>query len=157
MRNKNKAFTLIELMVAMAIIGVLIGLTVFGIGVAQQGQRDTDRKNKLNEINLLVTKYMETTKATPASTYIVTSASTIHVGASTCPGSGTCYAVPVSGSNSPGTSTSTTATQWQRQAALGATAVSTVACKSGQTGYVISVGLEGTTNYNLGSCEPATP
>jgi prepilin-type N-terminal cleavage/methylation domain-containing protein len=42
--NKKGAFTLVELMVAMAIIAVLIGLAAFGITTLQRLSRDNQRR-----------------------------------------------------------------------------------------------------------------
>lgn len=67
MVRKQKAFTLVELLVAMAIIGVLLGLAIFGINSALQAQRDTERKTALQDISLGIQKYNETYGAYPAS------------------------------------------------------------------------------------------
>jgi len=42
---------MIELLVAMAIIGILIALALYGISIAQRNSRDTDRKTMLGYIN----------------------------------------------------------------------------------------------------------
>lgn len=47
----KKGFTLLELIVAMAIIAVLMGLSLFGIQSVQRSQRDTERRAALSNIN----------------------------------------------------------------------------------------------------------
>lgn len=49
-----KSFTLVELLVAMAVIAILVGLSVFGISVVQANARDTARRNKLKEIEIVL-------------------------------------------------------------------------------------------------------
>ncbi len=49
MHNK-KAFTIVELLVVMAVIGVLLSLAVFGIQALQKNQRETQRLNDLRNI-----------------------------------------------------------------------------------------------------------
>lgn len=51
MRKNLKGFTLVELLVAMAIIGIILGLALFGIAAAQRNARDTARKAALQDIN----------------------------------------------------------------------------------------------------------
>ncbi len=46
----RKGFTLIELLVVLSILGILIGLTLFGIGGARESSRDAKRKADLQEI-----------------------------------------------------------------------------------------------------------
>lgn len=46
----NKGFTLIELLVVISIIGVLIGLSVFGLQGARKASRDAKRKSDLEQI-----------------------------------------------------------------------------------------------------------
>lgn len=48
----KKAFTLVELLVAMAIIAILLGLAVFGITIVQQNARDTQRRSKVNDVEI---------------------------------------------------------------------------------------------------------
>lgn len=52
--NKKTAFSLIELLVSMAIIGVLLGLVGFGIATAQQNARDSQRRQTLSDIAIAV-------------------------------------------------------------------------------------------------------
>ncbi len=56
MRNK-KGFTIIELLVAMAIIGLLIGLTIFGVTRAFRTSRDTKRQNLARELQTAIVAY----------------------------------------------------------------------------------------------------
>lgn len=48
--NKAKGFTLIELLVVISIIGILIGLSIFGLQGARQAARDGKRKADLELI-----------------------------------------------------------------------------------------------------------
>jgi len=51
MKNK-KGFTLLELLVAMAIIAVLLALAIFGILQVQKNSRETQRRKALEDINI---------------------------------------------------------------------------------------------------------
>lgn len=55
MRNK-KGFSLVELLVAMAIIAVLISIAAYGIGILQRNQRNTMRRKEVDNIRLVVTE-----------------------------------------------------------------------------------------------------
>lgn len=55
-----KGFTLLELIVAMAIIAILIGLSVVGINTVQRSTRDTERLSAFNTINLEIEQYKGT-------------------------------------------------------------------------------------------------
>lgn len=48
----KKGFTLLELLVAMAIIAVLLALAIFGILQVQKNSRETQRRKALEDINL---------------------------------------------------------------------------------------------------------
>lgn len=89
MRKQNKAFTLVELLVAMAIIGVLLGLAIFGLSTAQRAQRDTERKTALQDLNMGVQVFYETynrypSVATIAETQITLSNPVCSSGANGC-------------------------------------------------------------------------
>lgn len=43
--KSKKGFTMVELLVAMAIIGLLIATAIWGIGIAQQSARNTQRRS----------------------------------------------------------------------------------------------------------------
>ncbi len=65
-KSKFKGFTLLELIVAMAIIAVLIGLSLLGIQTVQRSSRDTERRTTLEAINLELTDYYGNKNAYPA-------------------------------------------------------------------------------------------
>lgn len=49
---KKKGFTLLELIIGMAIVAVLATLGIAGISVVQRSTRDTERRKTLEQINL---------------------------------------------------------------------------------------------------------
>ena len=55
MQGNKKAFTLVELLVAMAIIAILLGLSVVGITIVQQNARDTQRRAKVSDMEIAIT------------------------------------------------------------------------------------------------------
>ncbi|BCX13859.1 MAG: hypothetical protein KatS3mg085_391 [Candidatus Dojkabacteria bacterium] len=65
MKNK-KAFTLLELMVAMGIIAILAAISVVGISVVQRSLRNTERRKVLENINLSIAEYFGTYGEYPA-------------------------------------------------------------------------------------------
>lgn len=52
--KKQQGFTLVELLVVMAIIGLLIGLALAGLNVARMNQRDTARRSAVNDLRTQV-------------------------------------------------------------------------------------------------------
>jgi prepilin-type N-terminal cleavage/methylation domain-containing protein len=54
---KVAAFTLVELLVAMAIISVLIGLAIGAVSVAQRSSRDTQRRGALQELATTISEF----------------------------------------------------------------------------------------------------
>ena len=56
--NSKKAFSLIELMVAMGVIAVLATLSVVAIQTIQRSLRDTQRRDVINTSNLAMSAYM---------------------------------------------------------------------------------------------------
>lgn len=54
--NSKESFTLVELLIVMAIVAVLMGIAIYGITIVQRNTRDTARRSKLNEINIYYTE-----------------------------------------------------------------------------------------------------
>lgn len=50
----KKAFSLVELLVAMAIIAVLISIAAFGINITQRNARDTKRRKVVQDLVVLI-------------------------------------------------------------------------------------------------------
>lgn len=53
----KKGFTLIELLVVISIMGIIIGLTIFGIGGARESSRDAKRKADLEVLRSAIEIY----------------------------------------------------------------------------------------------------
>ncbi len=58
-RVSKKGFTLVELLVVLAIVGILMGLAIGGIQIVQQVNRDTQRKALVRDIQLALESYQE--------------------------------------------------------------------------------------------------
>lgn len=82
----KKAFSLIELLVAMAIIAVLLGLVGFGISTAQRNSRDSQRRQKVADIKLVLEDY-NTRKNTYPGTLPAATSTTVTVDATATGGS----------------------------------------------------------------------
>lgn len=65
LKQKQPAFTLVELLVAMAIIAVLIGLAIGAITLAQRASRDAQRRGAASEITAAITEYYGRVNAYP--------------------------------------------------------------------------------------------
>lgn len=52
MKNDNKGFTLVELLVVMAVIGILATIGLVAFAGAQRTSRDTLRKSNVNQVRL---------------------------------------------------------------------------------------------------------
>lgn len=81
----KKAFTLLELVVAMAIIATLLGLSLFGIQAVQRSQRDTERRAALQSVNLELANYYSENATYPSDTVFTVAASSITFGGKTIP------------------------------------------------------------------------
>jgi prepilin-type N-terminal cleavage/methylation domain-containing protein len=79
MRN-TKAFTLVELLVTMAIIAVILGMTVFGISLAQRASRDAQRRNAVDDVGLALQSYFELNNSYPSTSEVTVSGTSIQVG-----------------------------------------------------------------------------
>ncbi len=80
MRKNKRAFSLIELLVSMAIIAVLIGLVGFGIATAQRNSRDNQRQQKVADIRVGLTDYLTKHNEYPTAGDINLSADQITLG-----------------------------------------------------------------------------
>ncbi|MEI7603672.1 MAG: prepilin-type N-terminal cleavage/methylation domain-containing protein [bacterium] len=69
-------FTLVELLVVLALLGILIGVAIAGVGIAQRGTRDDTRIRDLTSLKGLLEDYYGSVKTYPAA---------VHAG--TCNGS----------------------------------------------------------------------
>ena len=80
----KSGFTLIELIIVMALIGVLIGIAIGGIALANRGTRDTQRRIDLNGIRLAIEQCKTTVGAYPTAVtnQLSTTASVFTVGGS---------------------------------------------------------------------------
>lgn len=64
----KKAFTIVELLVVMAVIGILITLAVVGIQAIQKAQRETSRLNDLRSVQSTLEAYYSKFKYYPIAT-----------------------------------------------------------------------------------------
>ncbi|MBW7953193.1 MAG: type II secretion system protein [Candidatus Dojkabacteria bacterium] len=161
--QKKKAFTLVELLVAMAIIGILIGLSLFGIAAAQRNARDVARRAAAEDINAGIADYLNLTQAFPRSIKFeddsVIISPTLAQSKANCTAADKCVLIPLKGAaviDGPvasggssgvllaGNTTSTDSSQW---------------CFESQTdGYSLAVRLENGDVHQAGTstttCEP---
>jgi prepilin-type N-terminal cleavage/methylation domain-containing protein len=70
----KKAFTIVELLVVMAVIGVLITLAVVGIQAIQRAQRETVRQNDLRNLQAKIEEYYGKFRIYPNFDHMVVSA-----------------------------------------------------------------------------------
>jgi prepilin-type N-terminal cleavage/methylation domain-containing protein len=66
-----KAFTIVELLVVLAIIGVLVSLTFVGISAVQKANRDATRKIDTDNIKIKLTVYQQQFNQFPDSAHMV--------------------------------------------------------------------------------------
>jgi prepilin-type N-terminal cleavage/methylation domain-containing protein len=137
MKNQ-KGFTLVELLAAMAIIAVLIGLAVFGINLAQRSARNTQRRSAARDISLAVQAYYEQNGAYPASITWAAGSATVATGNVVTLTGPTSYKGAITTGNPAAPSAAADGTYWS----YGTTT----------NGYKICVNLEGVTaSYNGGT------
>ena len=155
--RKKSAFTLVELMVAMAIISVLLGLAVFGVSAAQRGSRNTERKAALQDINLAIQIYVDKYSNIPTNIYFDSGSSAAYVGGQNAncasdPNNTTCVKVPLKGpskpytsfpNEAPGDSPTSDASEYKY----------TTNCSGGSGGYYLGVCTEGNSKpFEVGTC-----
>lgn len=128
MKSNRKAFTLIELMVAMGIAAVLITLSIIGIGIVQRSLRNTQRRDALNSINLAINSHYADNGAYPTTVTFDSVTDTATVGTQT---------IQLRGHLQPATTTTNAQTNY-------------CFTLTGVT-YALGVGLEGGGNLQLGN------
>jgi prepilin-type N-terminal cleavage/methylation domain-containing protein len=102
--RKDKGFTLVELLVAMAIIAVLIGLAGFGVTLALRASRDAQREETLDSMRVAITDYLATNNQYPPTSAVSYANGEITVGNTSIPVSGNLVPVDLAeGSSSSGT------------------------------------------------------
>lgn len=131
MRKTEKAFTLLELIVAMAVIAVLMGLSLYGIQTLQRNQRDTERRSAVSNINLEITSYYSDFGSYPTSLTLQVATKTATIGSGA-----TARIVPLKGAAVPLASVGNPVS----------TNSGSIYCYSSTSGssYAIGVNLEGT-------------
>ncbi len=68
--NKEKGYTVLELVAILAITAVLVAIVVYGIGLAQKKARDIDRNDTLNSIKVAISDFQTKTGRVPDPTQI---------------------------------------------------------------------------------------
>lgn len=85
--RSRRGFTLVEIIVAMAIIGILIGIAIYGISQALQESRDTQRRALADSVQKAVVIYQSKYQTLPTAVSVAysttTGKSTITVGTGT--------------------------------------------------------------------------
>jgi prepilin-type N-terminal cleavage/methylation domain-containing protein len=151
---KKSAFTLVELMVALAIIGVLLGLAIYGVSTAQQQQRNTERKAALQDINLGIQKYSENFGTPPTGVFFDDASSAAYVGGANASCTTTCEKVPLKGAAKPSDAKLNTSTA--KSSSSGSQYIFST-CSSG-TGYHLAVCSEGkAAPVDVGTCTDTLP
>jgi prepilin-type N-terminal cleavage/methylation domain-containing protein len=102
---KTKAFSLVELLVSMAIIAILLGLAGFGIATAQRNQRNAQRRQAVANISLAITDYQTQYNKFPTKAQFSTQGDKIILSAPT--GGTTFSEIPASGPAKPSTTGTT--------------------------------------------------
>ena len=67
MMNRKKNFTIIEILVVLAIISLIVGMLLAGIAIAKESSRETKAKAEMQQIKMAVTQYKSTFKDFPSS------------------------------------------------------------------------------------------
>ena len=80
----KKAFSLVELLIAMAIIAILLGLIAFGVLIVQRSTRDTQRKSVLKDIDIALNSLIVSNQTLPTS-FSAVQISTIAIGGNAIP------------------------------------------------------------------------
>ncbi len=146
MNKRLRAFTLVELLVAMAIIAILIALAGFGVSLALRASRDSQRQEMVDNLRVGIADYLARENAYPKD--IVYDSGTNKFSLTPEPPSGNVIEIPVSENvTTPGSDTDSQTTRY---------------CYSneilGSDGYILGALLENGNWFELGtstthSCE----
>ncbi|MEP7103475.1 MAG: prepilin-type N-terminal cleavage/methylation domain-containing protein [Candidatus Dojkabacteria bacterium] len=71
MRRNKKGFTLIELMIGMAVTAIFIILGIVGIGIVQKNSRDVERNNSISAITNILNDYRKANLSFPTKANVV--------------------------------------------------------------------------------------
>ncbi len=71
MKRNKKAFTLIELVIGMAVVAVLITLGIVGISIVQKNSRDVERANAITSITNIINDYRKQNLSVPNKVNVV--------------------------------------------------------------------------------------
>jgi prepilin-type N-terminal cleavage/methylation domain-containing protein len=151
--KKHKAYTFLELIIAMAVVAILLGLGFAGITSVQRSSRNTQRRKSLEAIHLAVQSFKGTFGQYPAriDTFAATKEVRLcSVATSQCPAqtTGTNYVITTKIATPPDTTSATS------------TADATAYCYTTTlTAFYLAVGLEGggSHSYSFGGLTPCTP
>jgi prepilin-type N-terminal cleavage/methylation domain-containing protein len=158
--RKKSAFTLVELMVAMAIISVLLGLAVFGVSAAQRGSRNTERKAALQDINLAIQVYVDKFSNVPTTILFDNGSSAAYIGGTTlnCEQQGLCVKVPLKGPAKPSGAISGISTPLTNGNSDMSQYIYSSTCTGASGGYRLGVCVEGNTKaFSVGTCTDDLP
>lgn len=106
--NKLAGFSLVELLVAMAIIAILLGLVGFGIATAQRNSRDSQRRQITSDFKLAMENYLIQYNRYPAIADVVRTAN----GISLEDGTTVVQTIPTTGPATPAATTTAAGTQY---------------------------------------------
>jgi len=135
LQKNKKAFTLVELLAAMAIIAILIGLAGFGISTALRASRNSQREKMVDNLQVAIQDYLGRQQAYPTSITLANGFLVLNPAPSGDP-----IQVPVKGVTVPKASTDSQGTQYCYSNAI-----------VGADGYILGAKLEGGSWYDLGT------
>ncbi len=141
MRNK-KAFSLVEMLVTMAIIAVILGLALFGIAAAQRNSRNTQRRAALSDINVAMQDYYTRKSAYPGG-IMLDDAGNMYLCDSTCTSTNAVITVPLKSAAKPCADLTVTGASSGQTPGCSASSTSSTYCYGNVAdGYQIGVCLE---------------
>ena len=155
---------MVELLVAMAIIGLLIATAIWGIGLAQQGARNTQRRETGAQILAGLSEYYSRYNTQATCVWGYTSNSITISNASPCTGTAgvQAYTITANGAANPlgardlSTSTSPVPSAYKTDASAAYYVVRTSSTATTASGYMVCVYLEGGAGGFANLSDPST-